>query len=252
MNNNTTTPIYPSIIPTNHESGESLRIFDSPYSAYPTSYSDYATPPSKLEAIDYNYWPTIATHNILTNPVSTVLDQIQTPPSSSQAIDTLGPLSSVQLSHNNSSTTISATHHHHHIHQHLYPPPSSPPTYTDPSAWLGSGDYQPLHPTTNPSSYRHYSTPCSFYPPNHFYDPSQSQWTPPSAVPIKFESPYSPPPSYFESSDSINHCQDQISKEEPLESPQQQLNWLKPQHSSTQFIPIPPKNPLNGNQLTFK
>jgi len=257
MNNNNTT--YPSIIPADHESGssgESLRIFDSSYNTYSphsTPYADYTTP-SKLEAFDYNYWPTTTTHNILSNPTSTVLDQIQTP---SSTIETLVPVSNVHLSHNNSSTTISATHHHHHIHQHLYPTSSSSssPTCNDPSTWLGSGDYQSLHSTTtttNPSSYRHYSTPCSFYhPPNNFYDPSQTQWTPPSTNPIKFESSYSPPPSYFESSDSINHCQEQISKEEPSDS-FQQLNWLKNQSSSTQLIPIPPKNPFNGNQLTFK
>jgi len=265
MNNNNTT--YSSIIPTDHESGssgESLRIFDSSYNTYSphsTPYSDYTTP-SKLEAIDYNYWPTTTTHNILTNPSSTILDQIQTPSSTSQTIEPLVPVSSVHLSHMNSSTMISATHHHHHIHQHLYPPSSSssspppalppPPPCNDPSTWLGSGDYQSLHSTINPSSYRHYSTPCSFYhPPNNFYDPSQPQWTPSSALPIKFEASYSPPPSYFESSDSINHCQEQLSKEEPSDS-FQQINWHKPQSSSTQFIPIPPKNPLNGNQLTFK
>jgi hypothetical protein len=241
---------YPSIIPTDQESGssgESLRIFDSSYNTYSphsTPYPDYTTP-SKLEAFDYNYWPTstTTTHNILANPTNPVLDQIQTP---SSTIESLVP---IHLSHINSATTISSTHHHHHIHQHLYPPSS--PTCTDPSTWLGSGDYQSLHSTTNPA-YRHYSTPCSFYPPNNFYDPSQAQWTPPPpALPIKFESPYSPPPSYFESSDSINHCQEPISKDEPSDS-HQQLHWLKPSSSSTQLIPIPPKNPLNGNQLTFK
>jgi hypothetical protein len=258
MNNNNTT--YSSIIPNDHESGssgESLRIFDSSYNTYSphsTHYSDYPTA-SKLEAFDYNYWPTTTTHNILANPSSTVLDQIQTPSSSSssQPVEALVPVSSVHLSHVNSSTTISSTHHHHHIHQHLYPPPSPPPiACNDPSTWLGSGDYQPLHSTTNPSSYRHYSTPCSFYPTNNFYDPSQSHWTPPPpALPIKFESPYSPPPSYFQSSDSLNHCQEQISKEEPSNSPEH-LNWLKHQPtSSNQLIPVPPKNPLTGNQLTF-
>jgi len=257
MNNNNTT--YPSLMPTDHESGssgESLRIFDSSYNTYSphsNSYPDYTTA-SKLEAFDYNYWPTTTTHNILTNPPSTVLDQIQTPSSTSQTIETLAPVSTVHLSNVNSSTTISATHHHHHIHQHLYPTPSSP-ICNDPSSWLGSGDYQSLHSTTNPSSYRHYSTPCSYYhPPNNFYDPSQTQWTPPlpSTLPIKFESSYSPPPSYLESSDSINHCQEQISKEDPSDS-LQQINWLKTQSSSsTQLIPVPPKNPLNGNPLTFK
>jgi hypothetical protein len=247
---------YSSIIPVDHESGssgESLRIFDSSYNTYSphsTSYPDYPTA-SKLEACDYNYWPATTTHNILAHPMSTVIDQIQTP---SPTIETFVPVSSVNLSHIHSSTIISATHHHH-IHQHLYPPPSSspPPTCNDPSTWLGSGDYQSLHSTNNPSSYRHYSTPCSFYPTNNFYDPSQSQWTPPppTTLPIKFESPYSPPPSYFESSDSLNHCPEQISKEEPSDS-FQQFHCLKPQSSSSQLIPVPPKNPLNGNQLTFK
>jgi hypothetical protein len=260
MNNNNTS--YSSIIPNEHESGssgESLRIFDSPYTNYSSHYPDYPTA-SKLEAFDYNYW-TPTTTNILTNPSNPILDQMQTPSSSSsssnQQIEPHVPVSSVHLSHINSSTTISSTHHHHHIHQHLYPPPSPPPiTCNDPTTWLGSGDYQPLHSTTNPSSYRHYSTPCSFYPPNNFYDPSQSHWTPPpplpSTLPIKFESPYSPPPSYYQSSDSLNHCQEQMSKEEPRDSPPEQLNWHKHPTSSNQLIPIPPKNPLTGNQLTFK
>jgi hypothetical protein len=240
---------YPSIIPTDHESGssgESLRIFDSsynPYSPHSASYPEYTTP-SKLEAIDYNYWPTTTTtHNILANPTSTVLDHIQTPPST---IETLVPL---HLSHLNASAALSSTHHHHHIHQHLYPHSSSPTTCNESSNWIGSGEYQSLHSTTNPS-FRHYSTP--FYPSNNFYDPSQPQWTPPSAtLPIKFESPYSPPPSYFESSDSVNHCQEQMSKDEQNDS-HQQINWHKHQSSTTQLIPVPPKNPLNGNQLTFK
>jgi hypothetical protein len=247
---------YSSVIPNDQEtgsSGESLHIFDSSYNTYsPHSnpYSDYPTT-SKLEAFDYNYWPTTTTHNILPNPMSTAIDQIQTP---SSTIENFVPVSSVNLSHIHSSTSISATHHHHHIHQHLYPPPASP-TSNDPTTWLGSGDYQSLHSTNNPSSCRHYSTPCPFYPTNNFYDPSQSQWTPPppptTILPIKFESPYSPPPSYFESSDSLNHGPEPISKEEPSDS-YQPLSYLKPQSSSSQLIPVPPKNPLNGNQLTFK
>ncbi|CAF4545949.1 unnamed protein product, partial [Rotaria magnacalcarata] len=79
----------------------------------------------------------------------------------------------------------------------LYPPTPStpPPTCNDSSTWLGSGNYQALHPTPtpNPSTYRHYSNPCSFYPTNNFYDPSQPQWTSQPTIPIKFESSYSPP-----------------------------------------------------------
>ncbi|CAF1183372.1 unnamed protein product [Rotaria sordida] len=262
-NNNNNNIHYSSTMSNDHEtgaSGESLRMFDPSYHPYPPQaniYSDYPNATSKIEAFDYNYWPTPATttHNILTNPTITVLDQTQSSSSSSSSssnptIETLVPVSSVQLSQLNTSATISATHHHHHIHQHLYPP--SPPTCNDPSTWLGSGNYQSLHPTTNPSSYRHYTTPCPFYSSNNFYDSSQPQWTqppppqPPTAIPIKFESSYSPP-SYFERSNHINHCQEQISKDEPSNSPQH-INWLKNDSSSTQLIQIPPKNPLNDQQ----
>jgi hypothetical protein len=251
MNHNNN--LYPSIIPNDHESRGSLRIFDTSYNTYSphsTPYSDYPSA-SKLEAFDYNYWPPTTTHNILANSPNTVLDQIQTPPSSSQTSETRVHLSQI----NATTTTISSTHHHHYIHQHLYPVQSSspPPTTSssnDPSNWLGSGEYQPLHSTINPTSYRHYPTPCSLYQTNNFYDPSQPQWTTsPPILPIKFGSPYSSPPSYFESSD---HCQDQMPpKEEPSDS-SQQLNWFKPQSSSsTQYSSIPPKNPLNGKNLFF-
>ena len=252
---------YSPLIPNDQESGssgESLRIFDSSfntYSPHSNPYSDYPTA-SKLEAFDYNnYWPTTNTHNILANPRSTIIDQIQTP---SSTIEPFVPVSSVNLSHIHSSTTVSATHHHHHVHQHLYPPS---PTCNDPSTWLGSGDYQPLHSANNPSSFHHYSSPCSLYPANNFYDTPQSQWPsplqPPSAmttttIPIKYESSYSPPPSYFESSNSLNHGQEPISKEEPSDS-YQPVHYLKAQSSSSnQLNPVPARNPLNGNQLTFK
>jgi hypothetical protein len=238
-------------------SGESLRIFDSSfntYSPHSNPYSDYPTP-SKLEAFDYNYWPATTTHNILANPMSTVIDQIQTP---SSTIETFVPVSAVNLSHINASTTLSTTHHHHHIHQHLYPP-SSPTTCNDPSGWLGSGDYQSLHPTNNQPSFHHYPSPCSLYPTNNFYDTPQSQWTSPpalpsttTAIPIKYESSYSPPPSYFESPNSLHHGPEHISKEEPSDS-YQSVHYLRPPSSSSnQLNSVPPRNPLNGNQLTFK
>lgn len=272
-NNNNNNTTYPLMISTDHESGssgESLRAFESSYNTYSPHSSSYCDYPihSKSEAFEYNYWSTpsqptttTTTHNLLANPTNTMLNQIPTSSSSSSSTaETLVPIPTVHVSHIDSSTTISSTHHHHHIHQHLYPSSTSTPSppYNDASNWLGSGDYQPLHSTTNPSSYRHYSTPCSFYhPTNSYYDPTQPQWTSPNPpiLPIKFESPYSPPPSYLQSLDSINHRQELISKEEPLES-FQQINWNKPSSSSssssiTQLIPIGPKNPLNGNQLTF-
>jgi len=222
---------YPSIISVDHESNP--RLYETSYNTY-SPYTDYTTA-SKLEAFDYNYWPTATTtHNILAIPPSSttnsIIDQIQTPPSTSQTIETLVPGPSVHLSQLNSSTTsISATHHHHHIHQHLYPTSISS---NDPSNWLTSTDYQP------PTPYRHYT-----YPNNNFYD--QSQWlTPPSSLPIKFEAPYSPP-SYFDSSHQLDQPLSD-SKEEPSDSSyskcqEQQLNWFKPQLS-----PVPPKNPANG------
>ncbi|UJR31021.1 hypothetical protein I4U23_018531 [Adineta vaga] len=260
---NTNTP-YTPIISANHETGESLRTFDSPYHSYsshPMTYSEYPLSTSKSEAFEYPYWSTIPTHNILANPSNPLLDQISPSLSSNQTIGTLASVSSVHLPQNNLSAPISTTQHYHHIHQYLYPqsstspspPPPPPPTtttYNDSSAWLGSGDYQALHSTTTtttPPSYRHYSTPCSFYPPNHFYDPSQSQWLPSST--LKFESPYSPPPSYIESSDSLNHCQEQLSKEELSHSPQQST-WLKNQSSPTHCKPVPPRNPMNGKTRT--
>ena len=257
-NNNSSIVNYPSMLLTDHESGSSgefSRILDSMYNPYLpahlTPYSDYPAP-SKLEAFEYSYRPTPATHNILTTSANTVLDQIQTPPSSSsQTMETFLPISPVHLSQMNSSTTIAATHHHHHLHQHLYPP-SSPPTCNDPATWLGSGDYQALHSTANPSSYRHYSTPCSFYPTNNFYDSPQVQWTPtppvpPPAIPFKFESPYSPPASYFDPSQCNNQCSENVLKKEVSDSPDQ-YNWYKQQSSSAS---IPPRNLLNGKQLTF-
>ena len=191
---------------------------ESPYNTY-SSYPDYSTP-SKLEAFDYNYWPA-NTHNILTIPT---INPIQTPPTT---IEPLGSNSPVHLSQ------INSTHHHHHIHQHLYPSSTSS---NDPSNWLTPNDYQP------PTPYRHYP-----YPNNQFYD--QSQWsTPPpvpssSSIPIKFESPYSPP-SYFESSQPLSD-----SREEPLDSSDQQPppnNWYK-----SQLTPVPPKNPVNGMSHIF-
>jgi hypothetical protein len=184
----------------------------SPYTDYPAT--------SKLEAFDYNYWPT--THNLLANPI---IDQIQTSPSTNQTIETFVPNPSVHLAQLNSSTSLSSTHHHHHIHQHLYPT-------NDSSNWLPPTEYQ------TPPTYRHYP-----YPNNNFYD--QSQWsTPTSSIPIKFESPYTPP-SYFESSNNLDQPLSD-SKEEPCDSSyikcqEQQLNWFKPQTT-----PFPPKNPTNG------
>ena len=243
-----------SLEPESGSSGGGLRMFDPSYSAYSSHaspYPDYSLP-SKLEAFDYAYWPTATTtHNLLANPMHSVLDQIQTPPSCSQAIETLIPLSPVHLSQISTTATISSTHHHHHIHQHLYPPAapqaivtSTPPTTHDPSQWLGSGDYQALNPSSNPSQYRHYSTPCSFYPTNNFYDPSSSQWPTSSALPIKFESPGSPP-SYIESSNSIHPFPEHTSKGEQSDLSSYQCLWSKPS-SSSQPPPVPPRNPLNG------
>lgn len=220
---------YPTIISVDHE--PNAHLYETTYNTY-TAYTDYPNP-SKLEALDYNYWPT-GTHNILAVPTTiTATDPIQTPPSTSPILETLPTSSSVHLSQIN-STTISATHHHHHIHQHLYPPSVA----NDPSNWLTPTDYQPATP------YRNY--PC---PTNHFYD--QTQWsTPPPTLPpaaIKFETPYSPP-SYFESSRHLDQPLSD-SKDEPLDSSsyvkcqdqQEQSNWLK-----SQLTPVPPKNPLNG------
>ncbi|CAF2154417.1 unnamed protein product [Rotaria magnacalcarata] len=252
MNNNNNIN-YSSLISNDHEtgsSGEPLRIFDASYNNYsihPNSYSDYTPIPSKIEAFDYNYWPATNTHNILANQTIVAIDQAQTQQSLNPTLETLVPIPSVQLSQLNASATISATHHHHHIHQHLYPPTPStpPPTCNDSSTWLGSGNYQALHPTPtpNPSTYRHYSNPCSFYPTNNFYDPSQPQWTSQPTIPIKFESSYSPP-LYFETG---NHCQEQTSKDELSNSPQQS-NWLK--HESSHPNSVPPKNLLNGKTRT--
>jgi hypothetical protein len=209
---------YPSIISVDHESNP--RLYETSYHPY-SPYPDYPTT-SKLEAFDYNYWPPPPTPHILTIPTSSTTNLIETPPSTSQAIETLVPGSAVHLSQINSNTSISSTHHHHHIHQHLYPPATSS---NDPSNWLTSTEYQSTTP------YRHY---------NNFYD--QSQWpTSTSAIPIKFESPYTPP-SYFESS----HQPLLDSKEEPSDSSyskcqEQQINWFKPE-----LNPVPPKNPANG------
>jgi hypothetical protein len=222
---------YPSIISIDHESNS--RLYDPSYNTY-SPYPDYTTP-SKLEAFDYNYWPSATTtHNILSIPPSTANDQISIP-----AIETLVPVPSVHLAQINARTTFSATHHHHHIHQHLYP---ATPTSNDPPNWLSSNEYQ------SPTPYRNYS-----YPHNNFYD--QSQW-PTSTLPIKFESPCSPP-SYLESS---HHFDQQLSdsKEEPSDASyskyhEQQSDWLKPH-----LPPIPPKNPTTGMshsysfRLTFK
>jgi hypothetical protein len=220
---------YPSIISVDHEPNS--RLYETSYNPY-SPYPDYPTT-SKLEAFDYNYWPT-TTHNILAIPSTT--NSAETPPSTSQTIETLVPNSSVHLSQINSTTTIASTHHHHHIHQHLYPPPTSS---NDPSNWLGSNDYQPATP------YRHYP-----YSNNHFYDQSQWPTSSTTSLPIKFESPYSPP-SYFDSSHNLDQPLSD-SKEEPSDSSyskcqEQQLNWFKPQ-----LTPVPPKNPVNGMLLTFK
>ncbi len=222
---------YPSIISVDHESNP--RLYETPYNTY-LPYPDYTTT-SKLEAFDYNYWPTATTtHNILAIPPASTtnptLDQIQTPPSTNQTIERLESSPSLHLSQINSTTAISATHHHHHIHQHLYPVPTSS---NDSSNWLASTEYQ------SPTTYRHYT-----YPNNNSYD--QSQWlTPTSSLPIKFESPYSPP-SYYDASHNLDQQTLSDSKEEPSDSSyskcqEQQLNWFKPQ-----LNPIPPKNLTNG------
>ncbi|UJR15635.1 hypothetical protein I4U23_002572 [Adineta vaga] len=222
---------YPSIISLDHESNS--RLYETAYNTY-VPYPDYATS-SKLEAFDYNYWPanTTTTHNILAVPSTSTADHIPTSSSSitlpNQTLETLGTSPPVHLSQLNSTTTISATHHHHHIHQHLYPSNES-------SNWLPSTDYQ------SPSTYRHYP-----YPNNNFYD--QPQWsTPTPALPIKFESSYSPP-LYYESS---HHLEQPLtdSKEEPSDSSytkcsEQQSNWFK-----QQLAPVPPKNPTNGKTRT--
>ena len=250
-------------MPIDHESGP-FRTFDPSYNLYAPHgnlYPEYSGP-SKSEVFDYNYWsPTTTTsaaatttHNLLGNPVNVVLDQVQTPPSSSHlAVETLVPVSSLHLSQLHATTTISATHHHHHIHQHLYPSsstaalPSTPPMSHEPTAWLGSGEYQALHSTSNPSSaYRQYPTPCSLYSTNNFYEPCPSQWSTQPILPIKFEPPYSPP-SYFEPSDSFSQCQEQLAKEEPVDA-LEQSNWPKPSMSSTPLTLVPPKNPLNGKE----
>ena len=230
---------YSSLLPTDHSSTcsrESPRVLDSSYAIYPSHssfYPEYST--SKLEGYDYNYGPT-TTHNILSNPSN----------ANPSTIETFIP-TSVNFAHLNSNT-IPITHHH----EHLYPQLSSSPTCNDSSIWLGtSGDYQSLNSTGNTSSYGHYSSPsCSFYPTNHFYDPSQSQWTPSANVPIKFESPHSSSSSCFELSDG----QERLTKFEPSNSISPIARFQPPPPStstSSQFISIPPKNPLNGNQLTF-
>jgi hypothetical protein len=215
---------YPSIISVDHEPNS--RLYETSYNPY-SPYPDYPTT-SKLEAFDYNYWPT-TTHNILAIPSTT--NSAETPPSTSQTIETLVPNSSVHLSQINSTTTIASTHHHHHIHQHLYPPPTSS---NDPSNWIASNDYQPATP------YRHYP-----YSNNHFYDQSQWPTSSTTSLPIKFESPYSPP-SYYDASHNLDQQTLSDSKEEPSDSSyskcqEQQLNWFKPQ-----LNPIPPKNLTNG------
>ena len=219
---------YPPLISIDHESNP--RVYETPYNTF-VPYPDYATS-SKLEAFDYNYWPantttTTTTHNILAEPSSLTTDHIPTPSSSTtnQTLERIGSNSPVHLSQINSTTTISATHHHHHIHQHLYP-------LNENSNWLTATEYQ------SPNGYRHYS-----YPNNNLYD--QPQWsTPAPALPIKFESSYSPP-SYYESAHHLEHPLS-INKEEPSDSsytkcPEQSSNWYK-----SQLTPVPPKNPANG------
>ncbi|CAF1004975.1 unnamed protein product [Adineta ricciae] len=246
MNNNTILS-YPSIVCASHEPTESIRPFDSSsyhnYSSHSMAYAEYPLSTSKSETIEYTCWPTIPTHNILSNSSHTVLDQVSPPLSSHPTHDTLGSVSSVHLFQNTLPTTISSVQNH----QHLYPQPSTSP----PSTWIGSGDYQALHSTaiTTPPSYRHYSTPCSYYHPQYFYDQPQSQWI--SPTPVKFEPSYTPPPSYIESSESLSHCREQTSKEEPCES-RQQSTWTKKDISPTHLNPVPPRNLLNGNQLTFR
>lgn len=212
---------YSSVIPTDHPS----------YTIYPlhpsSAYPEYST--SKLD----NYWPS-TTHNILNNP---------------STIETFIPTSSVNFAHLNSNSHPT-THHH----EHLYPPLSSSPTCNDSSTWLGtSNDYQSLNSTGNTSSYGYYSSPSySFYPTNYVYDPSQSQWTSSGNLPVKFESPQSSSSSCFELSDG----QDRLTKLEPSNSisPIPHYQARPPSlstSSSSQFISVPPKNLLNGNQLTF-
>ncbi|CAF0869970.1 unnamed protein product [Adineta ricciae] len=221
---------YPPMISIDHESNP--RVYETPYNTF-VPYSDYTTA-SKLEAFDYNYWPTntTTTHNILAEPASLTTDHIPTPSSSTtnQTLERIVSNSPVHLSQiNSTTTTISATHHHHHIHQHLYP-------LNENSNWLSPTEYQ------SPSGYRHYS-----YPNNNLYD--QSQWpTPAPALPIKFESSYSPP-SYYESAHHLEHPLS-ISKEEPSDSSytkcsEQSSNWFK-----SQLAPVPPKNPANGKTRT--
>jgi hypothetical protein len=158
------------------------------YTTY-SPYTDYPTP-TKLEALEYNYWPTA--HNLI--------DQIQTPILTNE---TLVP----NLSQINSSTAISSTHHHHHIHQHVYPTNDSP-------NWITPTDYQ-----TPPPTYRHYT-----YPNNHFYD--QSQWSTPA---IKYEPPYSPP-SYYENIDQpLSDSKEEPSDSSYIKCSEEQSNYFKPQ-----------------------
>ena len=229
---------YSSLIPTDHH---------APYMIYPahsTTYPEYSA--SKLEAFDYNPWPP-ATHNLLAHPSNVLLDQI---PNSSPISETFVPTSSsANFSHLNSNTIPATHHHHHHIHQHLYPPSSSSPTCNESSPWLTSNDYPSFDSTGNASSYGHYSN----YSTNTYYDPSQSQWTSPSTnLPMKFESSHSSSPSRFDLSDG----QEGIIREDPLNSisPIRHIHVSTPTPSSSstsQLISIPPRNLLNGNQLTF-
>ena len=253
MNNNKLN--YPLIVSNDCKLGssdESSRIFATSYNTYSPNLivnSEYLAT-SKTEAFDHNYWPMTTTHNILSNPTITILDQTRRPLLSNRTIETLVPASSAQLSQMNSSGTISASYcHHHHIHQHVYQS-SSPPTCNDPSLWINSTDYQSFYSTSNPSSGCYYSTPCSYYPTNDFPDSSKSHWAS-STFPIKFESSYSPPPSYFETLDHTGYWQERVPKEEQRSS-SEQSNCFKTQCLSTQLTPVPSKNALNGNQLTFK
>lgn len=222
-------------------------------------YSDYPHP-SKFEPYEYRCLPTTTTtHNLLSYQNETLLDQI--PASSAsvliQPMESVVPLSSVNLTQINGSASLSSTPHHHHhhlLHQHVYPNESScstPPNSIEPTSWIGSGDYQAL-PSTAPnniSPYRHYSTPCSLYSNNHFYDPTpvtSHQWQQTPLIPIKFESP-----SYFESSDSFNHPTGEPSttNDDEKSDSSEQNHWLKPTSTSTPLVIIPPRNPLNGKEL---
>ena len=228
---------YSPMIVVDHD-GHS-RLYETPYNPrHP--YVEYPTP-SKLEALECNYWqnPNV-THNLLSLPHSSAvcasrLDSAQTALSSTHAsLESLIPVHVTQMNaapsttSSSSSTTISAMHHHHHIHQHLYPTGTVTPS-NDPPHWYNAVEYP--SPTSSYCPYTYANNTC--------YD--QTQWsTPNSTMPMKFETPYSPT-SYAESSHQLDQPSYVDSKEEPSDYADDRLNCCK-----IPFTPVPPKNPTNG------